>query len=299
MGSSLRDRYGFAARALLLSGLLAVAWLLWGAGAADAAPADPAAGPGSAPVALPSDELLEPGRAAPLRPADTRGPAALLEAAAATVALPPQPLTAPAAATALTKVGSSAIPVLSSATPVFTEAAGVIGRAAGAVPVGLHGPVVLPPTPLTETSGQTAGQDAGRAHAPAAAARPLENRAAGAQQAAGAVPPPAQLLVRAPAAPAAPVLPAALTAPMQPAAGHPAPSAPPEAPQNTEKVLWLSAPHSHPGPASSGSGSGGAQAAGEAAGFWHPWHAPMGARMPDVPQIAAASPSFDPGSSPD
>jgi hypothetical protein len=299
MGSSLRDRCGFAARALLLSGLLAVAWLLWGAGAADAAPADPAAGLGSAPVVLPSDELLEPGRAAPLRPSDTRGPAALLEAAAATVALPPQPLTAPEAATALTRVGSSAIPVLSSAIPVFTEAAAVIGRVAGAVPVELHGPIVLPPTPLTETSGQTAGQDAGRAHAPAAAARPLENRAAGAQQTAGAVPPPVQLLVRAPAAPAAPVLPVALTAPMQPAAGHPAPSAPPDAPQNTENVLWLSALQSHPGPASSGSGSGGAQAAGEAAGFWNPWHAPMGARMPDVSQTAAASPSFDPGSSPD
>ncbi|HET6268559.1 MAG TPA: hypothetical protein VFE00_00575 [Arthrobacter sp.] len=273
-----------------------MAWLLWGAGAADAAPADPAAGLGSAPLVLPSDELLEPGRAAPLRPSDTRGPAALLEAAAATVALPPQPLTAPEAATALMKVGSSAIPVLSSATPVFTEAAAVVGRVAGAVPVELHGPVVLPPTPLTETSGQTAGQDAGRAHAPAAAARPLENRAAGAQQAAGAVPPPAQLLAR---APAAPVLPAALSAPMQPAAGHPAPSAPPDAPQNTENVLWLSALQSHPGPASSGSGSGGAQAAGEAAGFWNPWHAPMGARMSDVPQTAAASPSFDPGSSPD
>jgi hypothetical protein len=349
MESSLRGRCGSGARALLLSGLFALAWLIWGAGTADAAPAG--SGPGSGPVVLLHDDLLEPGPAArgaaalrgpadprgtaALRgPADPRGTAALrgtadprgtaahgaaapLESAsAAVVAQPPKPVAAPEKAVAsgphasftarskevslpvalvpkvaVAAAGRAAVGFTEAATPLTTAAASaaqLIDHVADAVPG--RPAVGLPSTPLTETTGRTDGQNPGRANSPAAAAPPREATAGVARGTTGPALTPAQLLVS--------VLAATTVREIQPA-DYLAPSAPPYAPPDTEHLLWLSALQGHSGSASAGTGGGGAEAAGEAGGFWNPWHAPRSARMPDAAHVPAATPSFDPGSSPD
>jgi hypothetical protein len=323
MESSLRGRCGSAARALLLSGLFALAWLIWGAGTADAAPAGSGSGLVSGPVVLLQDGLLEPGpvargAAALLGTADPRGAAAALErASAAVVVQPPKPVAAPekpvasgphasftgrskevplpvalAPKVAAAAAGRAAVGFTETATPLPTalaSAAQLVDQVADAVPV-LPRAVGRPTIPPTETSGQTDGQNPGRANSPAAAAPPREATAGGDRGTAGPALTPAQLLVS--------VLAATAVREIQPA-DYLAPSAPPYAPPDTEKLLWLSALQGHAGSASAGTGGGGAEAAGEAGGFWNPWHAPRGARMPDAAHVPAATPSFDPGSSPD
>jgi hypothetical protein len=329
MESSLRGRCGSAARALLLSGLFALAWLIWGAGTADAAPAGSGSGLVSGPVVLLQDGLLEPGPAARgaaalLGTADPRGSATRVAAAplerasAAVVVQPPKPVAsgphasftgrskevplpvALAPKVAAAAAGRAAVGFTEAATPLPTalaSAAQLVDQVADAVPV-LPRAVGLPSTPLTETTGQTDGQNPGRANSPAAAALPREAAAAppreatagGGRGTAGLALTPAQFLVS--------VLAATAVREIQPA-DYLAPSAPPYAPPDTEKLLWLSALQGHAGSASAGTGGGGAEAAGEAGGFWNPWHAPRGARMPDTAHVPAATPSFDPGSSPD
>ena len=313
MESSLRGRCGSAARALLLSGLFALAWLIWGAGTADAAPAG--SGLVSGPVVLLHDDLLEPGPAA--RGAAARGAAAPLERASAAVAVqPPKPVAAPEKAVAsgphasftgrskevplpvalapeaaAAAAGRAAVGFTEAATPLtaLASAAQLVDHVADAVPV-LPRAVGLPSTPLTETTGQTDGQNPGRANSPAAAAPPREATAGVDRGNAGPALTPAQLLVS--------VLAATTVREIQPA-DYLAPSAPPYAPPDTEDLLWLSALQGHSGSASAGTGGGGAEAAGEAGGFWNLWHAPRGALMPDAAHGPAATPSFDPGSSPD
>jgi hypothetical protein len=284
MGNSLRDRCCSAARALLLSGLFALAWLIWGAGTADAAPTDPGSGLGPGPVILREDGRPEPGPAASLRLADTLVPAAPLEEATAVAA------EAGMADVVFAVAASALTTVATSATPVLAEAAVVIDPVSDALPVTLPGSLVLPTTPLTEITDQRAGQNTGPAPAPAAAALSLAT-AGGAQRTAGPELTPAQPRVSATTVPAVPA--------MQPAAEYLASPSPSDAPPNPEDLLWLSALQGPSGSASSGPGGGGAQAAGEAAGFWKSWHAPRGARTPDVAQAPATPPSFDPGSSPD
>ncbi|HET6241779.1 MAG TPA: hypothetical protein VFD99_07310, partial [Arthrobacter sp.] len=196
--------------------------------------------------------------------------------------------------------GRAAVGFTEAATPLPTalaSAAQLVDQVADAVPV-LPRAVGRPTIPPTETTGQTDGQNPGRANSPAAAAPPREAAAAPPREAtaggdrgtAGPALTPAQLLVS--------VLAATAVREIQPA-DYLAPSAPPYAPPDTEKLLWLSALQGHSGSASAGTGGGGAEAAGEAGGFWNPWHAPRGARMPDAAHVPAATPSFDPGSSPD
>jgi hypothetical protein len=157
MGNSLRDRCCSAARALLLSGLFALAWLIWGAGTADAAPTDPGSGLGPGPVILREDGRPEPGPAASLRLADTLVPAAPLEEATAVAA------EAGMADVVFAVAASALTTVATSATPVLAEAAVVIDPVSDALPVTLPGSLVLPTTPLTEITDQRAGQNAGPA----------------------------------------------------------------------------------------------------------------------------------------
>ncbi|SFU10883.1 hypothetical protein [Arthrobacter sp. ov118] len=232
-----------------------------------------------------------------------------------------------------TVVGSVA-PVVNPVAPVLTRGAPVIHRAvegidsAGAVPVQLPAPKVAPvpvqlpvpavvpvpdqlpvpavvpvpdqlpvpavvpvPDQLPDTSGNVITPGARPAAAPAThagAARPQPASAGPAPKAAVSGPGLAQLRVNAPALGAVSAV-----------AGYSAPSSDPEPLLDAEVRLWLSAAQGSAGSSTSGPGSGGAQAAGDAAGLWHPWDARSSAQAPDLAQAPATSPSFDPGSSPD
>ena len=185
------------------------------------------------------------------------------------------------AAAVLNQAVTAVTTVATTAAPVLTEAAEDIDQMAGAVPVTL--PVSALPTapfPLPETPGQanTAAATLSDLSRESKAAAPLPAWPGLA---------PAHLLFNSPAFPA-----------MAAAAGRLAPSTQPDAP-DAERPLRRSALQSHSGSAYPGPGGAGANAAGDLSGFWNAFPAGKSARMPDMTQNPAASPPFDPGSSPD
>ncbi|WP_427004410.1 hypothetical protein [Pseudarthrobacter sp. H2] len=268
----------------MLSAFLALAWLVWGAGTADAAPAGPGSGPGAVPIKEVPLPVAPPAQTAA---ALARTAVAVLNQAPAAVAT-----VADTAAPVLTETA----PVLTAAAPVLNPAADVIDQASGVLPVSLPVPPVVPPrVPLAPTTGNEARPATAPATAPATppdAALPKQAAAGLGQRTAGPGDTAAQLPVDAAAVRALPA-----------ADEYLAPSSPPAAPQDPEKLPWLSALQGPAGSSSSGPGAGpgggGAQAAGDAAGFWNPLAASRSAPVPDMAHAPAAGPSFDPGSSPD
>lgn len=72
------------------------------------------------------------------------------------------------------------------------------------------------------------------------------------------------------------------------------------APENEpEAALRFAGFQNQTGPGSAGIGSAGAEASGDVDGFWNQLHDAGSSPVPDAALILAASPAFDPGSSPD
>lgn len=318
MGSRLHVRCGSAVRLLLLAGLAAMAWLIWAAGAADAAPTDPSSGSSSSGVVLLDDGPTAPvgeataaavavahplkSVAAQVLPAASGPPSApvagLLPAVQVpSVQLPPVPVPVPVSGTVESVVNTSAAvandaaatvvttaitTVDTTAVPLLTGAAALVDQVADVVPVTLpRSPVKTAPVALTETAAPRAGET----HPSVAAASQDAKASAGARLLEGPGLTPPQFLFGARAVPE-----------MTAAAGHVAPSTPPNAPNNVESLLRLFASQGNPG---SSSGGIDGQAAADVPGSWSPQDTGRSARMPDATPLPAASPSFDPGSSPD
>jgi hypothetical protein len=322
MGGTLRDRCRASARPLLLAVLVALTWLIWGAGTANAAPADPD------PLVLPSTQVL-------LEQSDTSTLEEIAASLTRVVTDPPPAVPRPVAAVPLPitttatvldnvdAVLSEPIDVIATvsnqASPVLTETVGVVRSVVDSVAPALPGtpipavalpsvpvpavplpavslpaiplPLLEPATPGTApvTGEPASAQPAVVAEqAPVDATSPDLRNIAGAQQSARRGFSPQQIVSNAPALRALAVT-----------AGHVVSSAPPPSAPHRDELLRLAALQSQSGSASSGSGSAGAGAAADVAGFWSPLQDGSGARMPNAAQILAESPSFDPGSSPD
>lgn len=76
-------------------------------------------------------------------------------------------------------------------------------------------------------------------------------------------------------------------------------SAAPAPANEPEAALQFAGLQNQSGSASAGAGAGGAEASGDVDGFWNPLHDAGRCLVPDAALILAASPSYDPGSSPD
>jgi hypothetical protein len=309
MGGTLRDRCRASARPLLLAALVALTWLIWGAGTANAAPADPN------PLVLPSTQvLLEEsdasaleGTAASLTTVVTDPPPAVPRPVAAV------PLPATSTATVLDNVDAViseptevVATVSGQASPVLTETVDVVRSVVDSVAPSLPGtqipavplpavalpsvplPLLEPATPGTARKPASAQPAVVAEQAPVDATPPDLRNMAGAQQSARRGFSPQQIVSNASSLRALAVT-----------AGHVVSSPPPPSAPHPGELLRLAVLHSQSGSASSGSGSAGAGASADVAGFWSPLQDGSGARMPNAAQVLAESPSFDPGSSPD
>lgn len=272
MGLALNDRCRTALRPFLLAALAALAWLIWGAGTANAALPDPDLVPQLAQASTSAFEQAP----ATVTPVVVSPVAALAELPAETVL----PVTGPITGTATT-VANTVTSTVASTIPTVLETP-------------LPGPdLAIPlPTPLPtipgllfpdqeghhygqggeESGGQliaeTGNPDAGL---PPASQDPRTGRTL-------FVPPAFRsLAVTGNSAEAPPV---------------------PKAPDPGQRQL-LTALAAGPGSAFTGFAGGGAQAWADVAGFWAIPLTARGARMPALHQLPPAVPSFDPGSSPD
>lgn len=311
MGLALNDRCRTALRPFLLAALAALAWLIWGAGTANAALPDPDLVP---PLAQASTSAFEEAPAT-VTPLVVSPVAALAELPAETVLPVTGPITGTATTVAntVTSTVASTIPTVEAGLgeavgvvsagadallPVVMGTVEIVDTVVGVVPTVLETPLPGPdlaiplPTPLPTIPGllfpdqeghhdgqggeESGGQliaETGNPDAglPPASQDPRTGRSL-------FVPPAFRSLA---------------------ATGNSAEAPPvPKAPDPGQRQL-LTALAAGPGSAFTGSAGGGAQAWADVAGFWAVPLTARGARMPALHQLPPAVPSFDPGSSPD
>lgn len=318
-----------AVRAALVPVIVALAWLIWGAAAAEASPLD--AGPAGIVSSAASDVFTSPAakplQAAPIVPGipNLKAPAATtVSTAAGTVADSADSLIGTATTTldtvtgtANTVIGEAAAVVTTvtkPAAPVLTEVDKVIDVVEGAIPsvppVISVPSVPLPTVPAVEPGVTVPGSHPGtgtpavtfpRDHAPHAGA--ADNVKATPAHGAGSK---SKGTSPARAAAAQPLVAAGLslvklqmTTPHRPEtarAVQPAPMGVPDATPPQDPLASLAEGPS--GSSSSGSAGSGAQAA-DVAGSWSGMPLGSGTRTHDANQSVPASPAFDPGSSPD
>ena len=318
-----------AVRAALVPVIVALAWLIWGAAAAEASPLD--AGPAGIVSSAASDLITSPAakplQAAPIVPGipNLKAPAATtVSTAAGTVADSADSLIGTATTTldtvtgtANTVIGEAAAVVTTvtkPAAPVLTEVDKVIDVVEGAVPsvppVISVPSVPLPTVPAVEPGVTVPGSHPGtgtpavtspRDHAPhagaadnvkATPAHGAGNKSKGTSPARAAA---AQPLVAAGLS----LVKLQMTTPHRPEtarAVQPAPMGVPDATPPQDPLASLAEGPS--GSSSSGSAGSGAQAA-DVAGSWSGMPQGSGTRTHDANQSVPASPAFDPGSSPD
>lgn len=336
MGSSLRDRCGSAVRALMLSAFLALAWLVWGAGTADAAPVHPGSGSGA--VVLLDLGLPQPGPALPdggsaatsvathqILPVATRAMPTLssLPGTSRTgsinevplPAAPPAKVVAAVAGTAdavlneapaaVATVAASAAPVLTSAAPVLTIAAPVLTNAAPvltiAAPVLAPGSGALPfPLPVSAVL---------PVPAPLPPATGTAERPTTHQTSRPAIAPEAAASKQATAAPGRRTAgpgPSAALLPVNAGAvrafpavdGHLAPSSQSGAPLDPNKPLLPSAPQGPSGSSPSGPGAGPGAGGADAAGDTAGIWNPLDARRAAPAADTAQAPAAGPSFDP-
>lgn len=318
-----------AVRAALVPVIVALAWLIWGAAAAEASPLD--AGPAGIVSSAASDLITSPAakplQAAPIVPGipNLKAPAATtVSTAAGTVADAADSLIGTAnttldtvTGTANTVIGEAAAVVTTvtkPAAPVLTEVDKVIDVVEGAVPsvppVISVPSVPLPTVPAVEPGVTVPGSHPGtgtpavtspRDHAPhagaadnvkATPAHGAGNKSKGTSPARAAA---AQPLVAASLS----LVKLQMITPHRPEtarAVQPAPMGVPDATPPQDPLAALAEGPS--GSSSSGSAGSGAQAA-DVAGSWSGMPLGSGTRTHDANQSVPASPAFDPGSSPD
>jgi hypothetical protein len=326
MGSSMRLVCFAAVRAVLVPVIVALAWLIWGAAAAEATPLD--AGPAGIVSSAASDLLTSPAakplRAAPTVPGipDLKAPVATT---VSTVADSADSLTGTAdttldtvTGTANTLIGEAAAVVTTvtkPAAPVLSEVDKVIDVVEGAVPsvppVISVPSVPLPNVPAVEPGVTVPGSHPGTGTAPAVTSPRDHAPHAGAADKVKATPAlgagnKSKGTSPTRAAAAQPMGAAGLslgqlqmTTPHRPepaGAVQPAPMGVPDATPPQDPLASLAEGPS--GSSSSGAGGSGAQAA-DVAGSWSGMPLGSGTRTHDANQSVPASPAFDPGSSPD
>ncbi|KRE59331.1 hypothetical protein ASG92_22670 [Arthrobacter sp. Soil736] len=290
-----------AVRSVLVPAILALAWFIWGAAAAEASTLD--AGPAGIASGAASDLITSPAakplRAAPVVPGipNLKAPVATTvstvpvtadsvtgtaNAAVGTEADTADAVIGEAAAVVVTTVTKTAAPVLTEVDKVIDVVEGAVHSVPPVISVpSVPGTVGTAPGNAPEAAAADKAQAApslgtkseGSSLAPATAAQPLV--AAGRSL--------AQLLMTTPHRP-------------ESAGAVQAPMGLPDAPQHQEPLASLAEGHS--GSGSSGSVGSGVQAA-DVAGSWSGMHLGAGARTHDANQSVPAGPAFDPGSSPD
>lgn len=331
MGSNTRLVCFAAVRAALVPVIVALAWLIWGATAAEASTSD--AGPAGIVSSAASDLITSPAtkplQAAPIVPGipNLKAPAATtVSTAAGTVADAADSLIGTAATTldtvtgtANTVIGEAAAVVTTvtkPAAPVLTEVDKLIDVVEGAVPsvppVISVPSVPLPTVPAVEPGVTVPGSHPGSGPTAPAASSPRDHDphagAADNVKTAPALGAGNKSKGTSPArAAAAQPLDAAglslvqlqMTTPHRPEtarAVQPAPMGVPDATPPQDPLASLAEGPS--GSSSSGSAGAGAQAA-DVAGSWSGMPLASGTRTHDANQSVPASPAFDPGSSPD
>jgi hypothetical protein len=330
MGGNMRLVCFAAVRAVLVPVIVALAWLIWGAAAAEASPLD--AGPAGIVSSAASDLVASPAakplRAAPIVPGvpNLKAPAATtVSTAAGTVADSADSLIGTATTTldavtgaATTVIGEAAAVVTTvtkPAAPVLSEVDKVIDVVEGAVPsvppVISVPSVPLPNVPAVEPGVAVPGSHPGTGTAPAVTSPRDHAPHAGAADKVKATPAlgagnKSKGTSPTRAAAAQPMGAAGLslgqlqmTTPHRPepaGAVQPAPMGVPDATPPQDPLASLAEGPS--GSSSSGAGGSGAQAA-DVAGSWSGMPLGSGTRTHDANQSVPASPAFDPGSSPD
>ncbi|MGZ4660487.1 MAG: hypothetical protein ACXVYB_04325 [Arthrobacter sp.] len=325
MGLARHNYFRASARPLLLSVLLALAWLVWGAlvwgaGTANAAASDP----------NPADVLGHAGTSAvdqvpSLAKAVNDSVKPLASQAATNAATVSVTASGSADASGIPVIQAATAPVTGTVSTVADTSSVILSGAADAVStaVGAATPLL---TGTVEVIDPVVGTDLPGVPAPQPSPLPLTDPAAGVS-----VGDSGQLTVPGPTDAAAPLAAkndehAAATGPLAAAPNAVVPSGavgfsmeqllrndfalhgPAEAPvsaspspgaPDTEELLRLAAVQGQSGSGSPGSGGAGAQASADLADSWSPLRAGDGTRMPAPAQTVAAGPSFDPGSSPD
>lgn len=305
MGAALRDCCRAVVRPLLIAAFLAAAWLVLAAGPASASAGDPNPLGG---IAQAADSVLQEAadQTVPELPAANTAPASVLGGATEVVAG-----AADSAAPLLTNTLTNTAPTYTVAQTVTDTVVGavdgVVSVADSLVPAVQDVPVpavpvpAIPQVPLPELPVQAPDKtihSSGTAEPASAAlaaevsfpasvgrpAGPAEVTASPAQMQRAVSPGESLARTRAVREPAA-------------TGGYVVSAAP--APENTPDALRFVGLQNQTGPSSAGAGSAGAEASGDVDGFWNLLHHAGRHPVPDAALIRAASPAFDPGSSPD
>ncbi|WP_461163958.1 hypothetical protein [Arthrobacter sp. R4-81] len=313
MDLALNQRRRSVLRPLLFAAFAALAWLIWGAGTANAALPDPDLVPQLTQAGTTTLEDASTG-AAPL-PAPIQPPTSTLLPVADAVIGTASPVTAPVSdavantiptvdaglADVVDVVGSAVDPVQ----PVVTEVGEIVGGLADVIPAApLPGPDMVPPVlpeplpwvPGVLLPGQEAPNDSQSSEVPAA--QPAVEAVA-----ANVLTPSSQSGTSATQIPdgtrtgqALLIQPALHTLAVMGDSGGSVPV--PEAPVPGERHLQA-ALAAGPGSASTGSAGGGVQAWADVAAFWAVPLASHFAGMPSLQELPPVAPPFDPGSTPD
>lgn len=306
MGAALRDCCRAAVRPLLIAAFLAAAWLVVAAGPASASADKPNPLGG---IAQAADSLLQDAhQTGPELPAANTAPASVLGGATEVLAS-----AADSATPLLTNTVTNTAPTYTVAQTVTDTVVGAVGGVVSvvdslvpavqdvgvpAVPVPtipqVHVHVselpVQAPDKTIHSSGTAEPASAALAaevSSPASVGRPAgpaEVTASPAQMQRAVSPGESLARTRAVREPAA-------------TGGYVVSAAP--APENEPDVLRFVGFQTQAGPSSAGAGSAGAEASGDVDGFWNLLHHAGRQPVPDAALVRAASPAFDPGSSPD
>jgi hypothetical protein len=323
MGLALNDHCRSALRPFLLAALATLAWLIWGAGTANAALPDPELVPQLAQASTSAVEEAP----ATVTPLVVSPVAALAELPAETVLPVTGPITGTAttvtntvtstvastiptveaglgAAVGVVSAGADAVLPVVTGTVEIVDSVGIVDTVeivdavVGIVPTVLETPLPGPdlaiplPTPLPTIPGllfpDQEGHNDGQGGEEPGGQLTAETGSADA-----GLPPSSQD----PRTGRSLLVPPAFRS--LAATGSSAETPPvPKAPDPGQRQLLTSLP-AGPGSAFTGSAGGGAQAWADVAGFWAVPLTARGARMPALHQLPPAVPSFDPGSSPD
>jgi hypothetical protein len=308
MGAALRDCCRAAVRPLLIAAFLSAAWLVVAAGPASASADKPNPLGG---IAQAADSLLQDAhQTGPELPAANTAPASVLGGATEVLAS-----AADSAAPLLTNTVTNTAPTYTVAQTVTDTVVGAVGGVVSvvdslvpavqdvgvpAVPVPtipqvhvhvpelpVHVPDKVIPAHSSGTAVRESAALAAEVLSPASVGRPAgpaEVTAAPAQMQLAFSPVESLAKTRAVREPSA-------------TGGYVVSAAP--APENEPDVLRFVGFQTQAGPSSAGAGSAGAEASGDVDGFWNLLHHAGRQPVPDAALVRAASPAFDPGSSPD
>lgn len=315
MGGIFRDRFRGAVRPFVIAALLCAAWMVWSAGTANAASDDPDT-LGTPVVTI--QDVPVPVAAVPLPVSDTAATvvdvvdpvvsgttevvANVADTAAppaADIPLTDSPLVDTVSAT-LTGTADGVVSVVDSLAPALPDVT-VPPVPLPALPVPALPEVPLPDVPVQLPETAAPGRPAGTAVPPSAvlsqAAEPVSVEAVSpASQVRPAEVSTAPLQVRGAVSPLQFLANTQAMRALAATIGYVVSAAPAPA-QDAE--LRFAGPQNQSGSGSTGTGSAGAEASADVAGFWNLLHDAGRCLAPDAALVRAASPSFDPGSSPD